>query len=46
MSISLKFHLYHIYQKHDCKLTKRIGFDLCIYSYVYIFMYTNYFLSR
>ena len=30
-------------QKHDCKLTKCIGFDLCVY--VYTFMYTNYFLN-
>ena len=44
MSISLKSNLYHIkyikllvrfiYQKRDCKLTKDIGFDLCVYSYV------------
>ena len=30
-------------QKHDHKLTKSIGFDLCAYSNVYTFMYTNYF---
>ena len=29
--------------KHDCKLTKDIGFDLCSYSYVYNFMYIYYF---
>ena len=31
--------------KHDCKWTKIIGFDLCVYSNVYTFMYTNCFLK-
>ena len=56
MSISLKFNyipykvnktIASIYlPKTDCKLTKSVGFDLCVYSNVYTFMYTNYFLSR
>ena len=55
MSMSLKFNyipykvnkmIYlFVYQKHDCKQTKGIGFDVCVYYNVYTFMYINYFLN-
>ena len=31
--------------EHDYKLRKSISFDLCVYSKIYTFMYTNYFLN-